>query len=99
MRALLTAILVAFAAAGFAQSDYPSRPIRLLVTVPPGGAADFIARLVGSKLAESLGQPMVVENRAGASGTIAAEAGAQAPPHGQTPVQHSHTPPRPRPRL
>src|SRR3954466_12044180 len=91
MRALLTAILVAFAAAGFAQSDYPSRPIRLLVTVPPGGAADFIARLVGSKLAQSLGQPMVVENRAGASGTIAAEAVAKAPPDGYTLLQNSIT--------
>ena len=47
---------------------YPNRPIKLIVTVPPGGAADFIARLMASKLSNSLGQPVIVENKAGASG-------------------------------
>ena len=46
---------------------YPNRPIKLIVTVPPGGAADFIARLLASKLSASMGQPVVVENKAGAS--------------------------------
>jgi len=91
MRAFLAAFLFALGSAAFAQSDYPSRPIRLLVTVPPGGAADFIARLVGAKLADSLGQPVVVENRAGASGTIAADAVAKAPPDGYTLLQNSIT--------
>src|SRR3954468_24326375 len=90
MRALLAVFLLA-ASAALAQSDYPGRPLRLLVTVPPGGAADFIARLIGAKLAESLGQPVVVENRAGASGTIAAEAVARAPPDGYTLLQNSIT--------
>jgi tripartite-type tricarboxylate transporter receptor subunit TctC len=90
MRALLAAVLLA-ASAALAQSDYPGRPLRLLVTVPPGGAADFIARLIGAKLAESLGQPVVVENRAGASGTIAADAVANAPPDGYTLLQNSIT--------
>ena len=74
-----------------AQADYPNRPLRLIVTVPPGGAADFIARLAGGKLADSLGQPVLVENRAGASGTIAADAVAKAPADGYTLLQNSIT--------
>jgi tripartite-type tricarboxylate transporter receptor subunit TctC len=83
--------MIAIATAAPAQSDYPSRPIRLIVTVPPGGAADFIARLVGGKLAESLGQPVLVENRGGAGGTIATDAVAKAPPDGYTLLQNSIT--------
>ena len=74
-----------------AQSEYPNRPLRLVVTVPPGGAADFIARLVGGKLSESLGQPVLVENRGGAGGTIAADAVAKAAPDGYTVLQNSIT--------
>ena len=90
MRALFVA-LVLFASAAFGQADYPNRPLRLVVTVPPGGAADFIARLVGGKLADALGQPVVVENKAGASGTIAADAVAKAPADGYTLLQNSIT--------
>jgi tripartite-type tricarboxylate transporter receptor subunit TctC len=89
MRAFLAGLLL-LAATAFAQ-DYPSRPIRLIVTVPPGGAADFIARLVGGKLSESLGQPVLVENRGGAGGTIAADAVAKAAPDGYTLLQNSIT--------
>jgi tripartite-type tricarboxylate transporter receptor subunit TctC len=46
-------------------SAYPNRPIKLIVTVPPGGAADFIARLLASKLSSSMGQSVIVENKAG----------------------------------
>ena len=83
MRALFAALLLV-ATTALAQGDYPNRPLRLVVTVPPGGAADFIARLVGSKLSEALTQPVVVENKAGASGTIAADAVAKAAPDGYT---------------
>src|SRR3954451_1369703 len=89
MRALFALLLVCSSA--FAQTEFPSRAIRLVVTVPPGGAADFIARLVGGKLSESLGQPVVVENKAGASGTIAADAVAKAPADGYTLLQNSIT--------
>ncbi|HZS68465.1 MAG TPA: tripartite tricarboxylate transporter substrate binding protein [Burkholderiales bacterium] len=90
MRALFAALLLV-ATTALAQGDYPNRPLRLVVTVPPGGAADFIARLVGSKLSEALAQPVVVENKAGASGTIAADAVAKAAPDGYTLLQNSIT--------
>ena len=68
-----------------AQTDtYPSRPVKLLVPYQPGGATDIIARQLASKLEQSLGQPFVVDNRAGASGNIALEAEAKAPPDGYT---------------
>jgi tripartite-type tricarboxylate transporter receptor subunit TctC len=91
MRALLFCLLAALSQAAAAQGDYPNRPLRLIVTVPPGGAADFIARLVGGKLSEALGQPVVVENRGGAGGTIAADAVAKAPADGYTLLQNSIT--------
>jgi tripartite-type tricarboxylate transporter receptor subunit TctC len=90
---LIVCLAVGLLAAGSApaQSDYPSRPIRLVVTVPPGGAADFIARLVGGRLSETLGQPVLVENRGGAGGTIATETVARAAPDGYTLLQNSIT--------
>jgi tripartite-type tricarboxylate transporter receptor subunit TctC len=67
-----------------AQSTYPTRPIRLLVAVPPGGAADFTARIVAQKLNDVLAQNLVVENRGGAGGTIASEIAAKANADGYT---------------
>lgn len=80
--AALALCAVTFAAA--AQSDYPSKPIRLIAPFSPGGALDLIARGVGAKLSESIGQPVVVENRAGASGAIGSDAVAKAAPDGYT---------------
>src|SRR5919109_2433851 len=91
MRAFLFCLLAALSQVVAAQSDYPNRPLRLIVTVPPGGAADFIARLVGGKLAEALGQPVLVENRGGAGGTIAADTVAKAAADGYTLLQNSIT--------
>ena len=87
----LTGCFILLLSGAAAAQDYPNRPIRLIVTVPPGGAADFIARLVGGKLSESLGQPVLVENRGGAGGTIATDAVAKAAPDGYTLLQNSIT--------
>jgi len=64
--------------------DYPSRPIMLVVPVPPGGAADLIGRTIGAKLADALGQPVVIANRGGAGGTIATAGVAKAEADGYT---------------
>jgi tripartite-type tricarboxylate transporter receptor subunit TctC len=82
--ALTSAITsAAFTSAAWAQ-PYPSRPIRLLVSYPPGGAADLVARAVGLPLAARLGQPVVVENRPGSNGNLAGELVAGASPDGHT---------------
>ncbi len=77
--ALLFAVIGAAAAA-----QYPIRPVRLLVPNPPGGATDTLARVIGPKLSEALGQPIVVDNRAGSNGNLATEATARAAPDGHT---------------
>ncbi len=81
---LLAAALAGLAATPSAAQAYPNRPIRFLVPFPPGGANDIVARLVGPKLTEKLGQQVVVDNRPGASGGIALEIAARAQPDGHT---------------
>ena len=69
--------------------QWPQKPIKILVGFPPGGGADAMARLVASKLPERLGQPVVVENKTGATGTIASDLVAKSPPDGYT-LQLAH---------
>ena len=79
----LAAALAATGTAATAQT-FPTRPIKLLVSYPPGGASDLIARVFAAPLSERLGQPVVVENRPGANGNVAAEAAARAAADGYT---------------
>src|SRR3954464_9830123 len=65
-------------------ADYPTRPVRWVVGYPPGGATDIIARLIGQRLSEKLGQQFVVENKPGAGNNIATEAAVNAEPDGYT---------------
>ena len=88
-RRLVLTAPVAFAAAGpgglaLAQGRYPTKPVTLLVGFPPGGSTDFIGRLLAQKLTEVLGQSVVVENKGGANGLLAANAVAAAAPDGYT---------------
>lgn len=84
-RALLGAVAATPAAVAIAQpAAWPARGIRLLVGYPAGGANDLVVRTVAAPLSEALGQPIVVENRTGAAGGIAAEAAAKAAPDGYT---------------
>ena len=76
-------VLVAFNC-GTAFAQYPTRPVKILVPIPPGGAPDIVARVIAQKLAELLGQPMVVENRAGSNGNIAGDLAAKSPADGYT---------------
>ena len=84
IKALLIATPGAVLLPAFAQDQYASRPIKLVVGFPPGGPTDIIARLLAERLREALGRPVLVENRAGAGGNIAAEAVAKAAPDGYT---------------
>ena len=83
---MLSALLCAVAAAPVGAQDFPSRPLRIIVPYPPGGGTDRVARIIGEKLAEQMGQPVVIDNRAGAGGVVGTEASARAAPDGYTMV-------------
>jgi tripartite-type tricarboxylate transporter receptor subunit TctC len=76
--------IVAMLAGGASAQPYPVKPIRIVVPIPPGGAPDVTARVVGARLAEQMGQAVVIENRAGSNGNIAGELVARAAPDGYT---------------
>jgi tripartite-type tricarboxylate transporter receptor subunit TctC len=82
-RACLLALAAAFSGSALAQA-WPSRPLKLIVPYPPGGSADILARAIGQKLADGLGQSVIVDNRPGAGTAIGAEATAKATPDGYT---------------
>jgi tripartite-type tricarboxylate transporter receptor subunit TctC len=81
---IASAALVAAAGAAQGQGSYPTRPIRLLIPFPAGGAADLIGRTLGEKLAAQTGQPVIIDNRPGAGGVIATDLLAKAEPDGHT---------------
>src|ERR1044072_9845334 len=83
MRTLIPAFPLAGSACALAQ-PFPSRPVRFISPFPPGGAVDIITRITATGLQEALGQPVVVENRSGAGGTVGADAAARAPADGDT---------------
>ncbi|MEO6407727.1 MAG: tripartite tricarboxylate transporter substrate binding protein [Burkholderiaceae bacterium] len=85
--AAIAAGATVYSGAAFAQSaaaDYPNRPIKLIVGFAPGGSTDIVARIVAQKLGEKLGQNVIVDNKAGAGGTLGADATAKAAPDGYT---------------
>jgi tripartite-type tricarboxylate transporter receptor subunit TctC len=86
---MLLAALTLHSGDALAQS-YPSKPIRIIVPFVAGGAVDTLARMVGTKVSEQLGQPVIVENRPGAGGNVAADAVAKSPPDGYTILQNTN---------
>ena len=84
LRAVFTSIFLVLCAQVALAQDFPSKPIRIIVPLPPGGSNDVLARLLAQKMSESFGQPVVVENKPGAAGNIATEYIAKSPADGYT---------------
>ncbi len=84
LRAALTGALLIAAGAAASASEYPDHPIKMIVPFPPGGATDVVSRLLAKSMSEQLGQPIVIDNRAGAGAVIGSEAVAKAEPDGYT---------------
>src|SRR3954469_2403207 len=91
-RLILAAAIVAFAwpLAGALAQPYPAKPVRVVVPFPAGGAVDQLARILAARLQDHFGQPVIVENRAGAGGTTGANDVAKAPPDGYTILQNTN---------
>lgn len=86
LRRLAVMAMLAVAGAACAQSDYPTKPIRWIVPFGPGGGADLLSRMIGQRLSDVLGQPIIVDNRSGAAGNIGVSLAARAPADGYTVV-------------
>jgi len=84
LKSLMAAVVAVVAITSAAAQDYPTRPIRLVVSFGPGGGADIVGRILGQSLQEKLGQPVVIENKPGAAGTIGNEVVARAEKDGYT---------------
>jgi tripartite-type tricarboxylate transporter receptor subunit TctC len=91
MRSIAAALVMCAASGAYAQT-YPSKPIRFVVPFAAGGGSDLVARTVAAKITEALGQAVVVDNRAGAAGTIGADIAAKSPPDGHTLLLGSNGP-------
>jgi tripartite-type tricarboxylate transporter receptor subunit TctC len=77
-------VLLALAAPATAQSDYPNRPVRLIIPFPPGGSNDVVGRMIGTQLSDKLGKQVIIDNRAGAGGVVGTEIASKAPADGYT---------------
>jgi tripartite-type tricarboxylate transporter receptor subunit TctC len=84
VRAAAVLLVIAASAHALAQSSFPSKPLRIIVPFPPGGAVDPLVRALANGLTERIGQSVIVENRPGATGTIGMNACAKSPPDGYT---------------
>src|ERR671926_199159 len=84
MRKVIAALAALFAASIACASDWPAKPVRFIVPYPPGGGTDVIARIVQSRLPETLGQQVIIENRGGAGGALGTGEAAHAAPDGYT---------------
>src|SRR2546423_2843919 len=87
---ILAVVVLLLTTSAWAQV-FPSKPIRIIVPFPAGATTDIIARFVGARMQETMGQPVLVENRGGAGGTIGADAVAKAAPDGYTILMHNVT--------
>src|SRR5713226_4453328 len=80
----ISLLLAALTVSAQVPDPYPSKPLRFILPFPPGGPTDILGRLIGERLASSLGQPVIVENRGGAGGNVGAEAAAKSAADGYT---------------
>ena len=89
MKRLFVFVALALLAGAVSAQSYPSKPVRVVIPWPPGGSNDVVGRIVTQKVGENLGQQFIVDNRAGAAGSIGADVVAKAPPDGYTLMVHS----------